>query len=554
MTDEAPPFVEVVTDPARLDSLKPAWEELYNANPKQEIFLSYTWAAAVCDSFREVKKPFIIFIWSAGKVVGILPLAKEGGKLTFIGTPHADYNDMLCRQGFESAVAEQSLKAIFSDSTWQECELDNLLSSSDLLTWYQRSNSKYKSQLSFKSSIECPTLILESSKQEIIDNITSKQSFQRALSKIKKEGKVVFRHLEIPAEIQVHLEILFRQHIARRALAGDKSIFQKEEVKEFYKTLCQRFDPRSELRFSVLEVDQIPVAYHLGFQTAEKFIWYKPIFDIDWWDYSPGEVLLYHLFKYVLASNVVEFDFTVGDEEFKDRFTNRVRTNTTLALHRTAAKARVSTLLNSLKQTLKSVPQVAHLRARLKSAFAAYKSNPLFQRQQRTLFAVFKAGSGAEFHASAAKLSELALLNSKVIHEWRKRIKSGENCFFIYDKENVLLGTIWRKVSSAFSAFADNRDLTPISLTSEAVIFYDYQHLSIFRGEDFLGKLIECLPDARWICIDQAIDEIRRCGGVPECTIKRWRAFYFLQNTRVINLKINDETIKRTIAAASAAR
>src|SRR5439155_1445099 len=81
---------------------------------------------------------------------------------------------------------------------------------------------------------------------------------------------------------------------------------------------------------AVLEVESQRLAYHLGFEFDGRFSWYKPAFGVNLWEFSPGEVLLRHLFKYARDHRLREFDFTRGDERFKSRFANRVGKNYTL--------------------------------------------------------------------------------------------------------------------------------------------------------------------------------------------------------------------------------
>src|SRR5262249_22618932 len=152
-----------------------------------------------------------------------------------------------------------------------------------------------------------------------------KESLRRHHKKLSKLGEVRLRHLEDPEEVERHLPAFFRLHVARRALAGDRSLFCRDEPRAFYRALVRELDARDALRFAVLEVDGRPVAYHLGFECGGKFIWYKPAFDVAYWDYSPGEVLIKALLEYVADHELEEFDFTTGDEAFKGRFANRVR-------------------------------------------------------------------------------------------------------------------------------------------------------------------------------------------------------------------------------------
>src|SRR5205814_9988000 len=73
-----------------------------------------------------------------------------------------------------------------------------------------------------------------------------------------------------------------------------------------------------------------PHSFHTRRSSDLRFIFYKPAFAVDLWRYSPGDVLLLHLFEYVRGRDVVEFDFTRGDEVFKSRFANASRRTSTL--------------------------------------------------------------------------------------------------------------------------------------------------------------------------------------------------------------------------------
>ena len=92
----------------------------------------------------------------------------------------------------------------------------------------------------------------------------------------------------------------------------------------------EELDPRTQLRFAVLTLDGHPVAYHLGFEAKGKFVFYQPAFDIDYWKWYPGEVLMRQLLLYAQDRGLSEFDLSRGGEAFKDRFATHVRENLTV--------------------------------------------------------------------------------------------------------------------------------------------------------------------------------------------------------------------------------
>ena len=94
--------------------------------------------------------------------------------------------------------------------------------------------------------------------------------------------------------------------------------------------LVEELNPKDYLRFGILRLNNQPAAYHLGFLVNGKFTMYQQAFDVDLWDYSPGEVLLRQLFLYAGQNVSREFDFSVGEEPYKARFANHFKPNFTL--------------------------------------------------------------------------------------------------------------------------------------------------------------------------------------------------------------------------------
>jgi hypothetical protein len=129
----------------------------------------------------------------------------------------------------------------------------------------------------------------------------------------------------------------------RCAFADRTSQFLNPTQHAFYEGLLEEIG-LDYLRFSVLELNGKPIAYHLGFETEGKYIFYKPTFDVDLWDHSPGTVLLLNLLEYIQESSVRELDFALGGEWYKSRFTNYVRSNKKIIFYRSKAVASIARL------------------------------------------------------------------------------------------------------------------------------------------------------------------------------------------------------------------
>ena len=348
--------VEILTSFDQLQSLEHEWDRLWRTQPGRQVFTAFGWLRArwlARDGRQRLHTPVVL---SGGKVVGILPLVADDSRLRFAGAPFSDYNDLICEPTSDApAVAAMALSALERlEAPLRHCVLENLPEGSILVSGLERLVPSMRSRVRLLPGQSCPTLLLGERREEILTQILSKRSLKRHQNKLRQLGSIRFHHLEDRGEIRRHLPRFFDQHIHRRALAGDRSHFLEPESRRFYEHLIETLDPSRELRFGVLELDGRPLAYHLGFELNGRFTWYKPTFDVDCWDLSPGEVLLKSLFEYVRERPIEEFDFTRGDEAFKDRFANHVRTNQTLYVYSDSLNGSALRLYDRTREKLRS--------------------------------------------------------------------------------------------------------------------------------------------------------------------------------------------------------
>lgn len=326
-----PVRTEIVTEFERLETFAADWDRLWREHPRPSVFMGLPWRRA---AWRATRAPlFAPVVFRGETVVGILPLALEETRLRFLGGPWADYSDLLVARGEESAVAEAVLSSLLeSSSRWRECLLENLPEDAALLAGLSQVPEAVRGRTHLAPGATCPTLLLGGDRDAALDALVGKKSLRQRDARLGRLGELRFLHVETRAEARRRLEGLFDQHAARWAMAGEKSPFLHGETRAFYEGLIDELDPASELRFSALLVDGRAAAYHLGFESGGTFTLYKPTFDVDFWDHSPGDVLLRRLFEYVRGRPVKEFDFTRGDEAYKSRFANHSRRNQTLRL------------------------------------------------------------------------------------------------------------------------------------------------------------------------------------------------------------------------------
>ena len=329
----------LIEDAAEVEALEADWRRLWQAQPRREVFTGFDWNMAAWQPISQ--RAAVVVVRRGNIVVGLLALSAGPDGLRFMSGPNADYNDMLvagtliltpCWLWRCTRWPSRGSSACWTSCpTGPGCARPRTPAASDL-----------RSRLVVEAGQPCPALRLQPDRIAVLDAMVNKKSLKRHDKKLAQQGDVELVHLDTRDRIHAALPDFFAQHIARRALAGERSLFVNDAPRRFYRALVDRFDPAQELRFAVLNVGGRPVAYHFGFEVDGRFTWYKPSFDVDYWDYGAGEVLLRRLFEYVRERPVVEFDFTRGGEGFKDRFTNHQGRNMRWTLHGSAVPARIA--------------------------------------------------------------------------------------------------------------------------------------------------------------------------------------------------------------------
>ncbi len=351
---------ELVTDFSRLQSFAPAWERL-NQKSCGSAFQSWGWASAFWKTHGHELTLCTPVIFAGDTVVGIIPLAIRNGIARLLGEPYADYNGPLCLPSHAPDVLNAAFAALLeAPHPWTECVFNNLPESSPLVQSLESSNWRLRRHFQTVFQYTCPTVRDEGS--GTFDRLARKESLRRHENRLRRQGNLVFRHIDNRREIQEHLEEFFAQHVTRQALNGVRSQFLDSAPRAMLRALVEELDPARELRFCVLELNGRAIAYHFGLQRADKFIFYGPSFDVNYWDDSPGEVVLRNLFKYAQSEKLSEFDFTIGDEAYKDRFANHTRQTWSVYFYRSLRSPRAQVLRSG-----RSLRDLARRNQRIKS-------------------------------------------------------------------------------------------------------------------------------------------------------------------------------------------
>jgi CelD/BcsL family acetyltransferase involved in cellulose biosynthesis len=148
---------------------------------------------------------------------------------------------------------------------------------------------------------------------------------------LKQHGEISFSAKANESEVEDVLNWLILNKSKRNAAIGTGDIFSLPGYSSFYADLIDANQIHLEIVLSVLRLDKTIIAAHWGLIHDGCFYWLIPAFDEEGFGtFSPGAMLLRNLLKWSCDRDLDRFDFTIGDEEYKEHWCD-----TTLKLHDT---------------------------------------------------------------------------------------------------------------------------------------------------------------------------------------------------------------------------
>ncbi len=344
---------KIVTDFSGITALEADWKRLWDQAARPEIFNSFDYVNSWWSVRGSNYRVFTPVVLDGPRVIAILPLVICDGTLRFFCHTDSDFSDILCEGPHASIAIAAILKELQKqDSQWDWGVLDNIPEHSLLLQTI-RTQKRLPLNVTARAVYICPTLDLHAGDENLYERLHGGKRNKQNERRLQRFGQITFHHLETKEAAREGLQKFFQQHSNRRAIEGPYGQFISESSRKLYADLVERLDLTKELRFSVLRVGEKDIAYHFGFQTKGRMLFFKPTFDVDYWAYSPGKVLLHKLLVYALEQDLSDFDFSLGDEVYKRKFANRIDTNYRMVLTNSRLVSRLKRLQVSVVVNLR---------------------------------------------------------------------------------------------------------------------------------------------------------------------------------------------------------
>lgn len=336
-----------------------SWNSLVTSCDSSSPFVCHDWVSLWWKHFGSNYDLFFLTAESNGIIIGFAPLMRDSSLIIrFIGDVNSDYMTIVAPQ-FESEVVEGFVDLLQEhQDSWAFINLRNIQAEYGLLPKIEAACKKKGWKAWPNYSIQAPTLLIKDFRSEVAE-LLSKYSVRRPVQRIRNYGDIEFRVFRTRREAERFWHMFFQQHVRRFESLDRDSSFQKTNFRLFIQALYDQDVGREFTHFSALLLDDKPIAFHFGFLWKNRFIWYKPCFDIDYSTFSPGAILIRFLIEHAYKHELDELDFTIGEEAFKSRYSNSSRQVDSVRIYHSVTRYYWDRVQHELRQQLKAIYQAA---------------------------------------------------------------------------------------------------------------------------------------------------------------------------------------------------
>ena len=164
---------------------------------------------------------------------------------------------------------------------------------------------------------------IDITKGHVFENMGSSfvhKNIKAALKRLDKTGNWKFV-CDPEWDIERIVKEASKIHIARQHELSRDSIFETDSGYQYMFSVIASFHSRNEIKSFWLFVNDIPVAFIIGFSLKSTFYVWTIAFHPESKQYYPGKFLYYKVIEYCVENNYKVFSFMRGEGDYKDKWT-----------------------------------------------------------------------------------------------------------------------------------------------------------------------------------------------------------------------------------------
>ena len=313
------------------EPLKAVWQELEQLGDCTP-FQTYVWLTAWQRHIgtRQGVRPAIVVGWdTSGNALFILPLAIRIGffcnRLSWLGGDLCDYQAPLLSKKFPAQVGSDRFAALWT-------RIRGLLPAHHIVS-LERMPEQVGAQPNPFMALDgvrphacfAHKTILKSDWESYYGEKRSSAGRKRDKQKRRKTEELGAVTLVTPdtAEARLQaLDVLMAQKSVAFARMGVANLFDKAGYRDFYRDLAASTEAADMIHVCYLDVGGKVAAANWGVSFAGRYSYVLASYDetAETAKYGPGVIQLMELMAHATATGHDEFDFTIGDEAYKEQW------------------------------------------------------------------------------------------------------------------------------------------------------------------------------------------------------------------------------------------
>jgi CelD/BcsL family acetyltransferase involved in cellulose biosynthesis len=320
--------VDVVRDDAALAGLARPWAALLADTPAASGFQSLPWILA-CRSWlpADGRRLHTLVVRDGDDPIGILP-AELGsrGDLRFVGDAVSNYAGPVHRADRLEDVAAALGDHLARDTAVRLVDLRGLREGAPfLVAWSAGRRAGFRAPGVVRTA-SAPWLDLSPGWKAIAARRsgTARGLVARKWRALTRLGRLEFVETEDPDGVRDALPAMFRLFRARWAGRHESGGFA-DRRRAFHERAAQALAADGRVRLSLLLLDGDPIAFAYGVRGTRGTVSYVLAHDDALASCSPGALLLARMLEAACARGDAEYDFSIGDEQYKTEWATGTR-------------------------------------------------------------------------------------------------------------------------------------------------------------------------------------------------------------------------------------
>ncbi|UCF77834.1 MAG: GNAT family N-acetyltransferase [Candidatus Eiseniibacteriota bacterium] len=346
-------------------ALKPVFNEVLQSSGSDHVQCTFEWLSLWLKHLGSEHQLLTLLALKGDRAIGIAPLAVHRRSavyrgavslrtLSFVGHGFTDSSDFLVVEEREQ-VLNAFIDYMFQNSElWDEMCLAHLSDQSPNFELLRQVLDREEYELQVEALIGCPYLRVEGEFEPYYIAL-GKNLKHDVAKKMRRLGEAgIELDFDVLTQIDDNLLEELRDFNRKRFEATQhRSFFLDERRYGFVREVAGVFNQNGWWRLFLFRNKGALIAYRLCFAYGNVLYDWNTSYDVDYFKYSLGKILLKPVLEYCFEHGFKLFDFMAGDEDYKLKWTRTTRTNCQISVQKRSLKTRLARVYSRARKKLK---------------------------------------------------------------------------------------------------------------------------------------------------------------------------------------------------------